>query len=165
MATRIYIQSEHFAEVKLLEVEDNTAIEDVKRAALTLFPAGTNAEELTLSVEDDDEEAHRHATHVKQLRKDNGIRVHLHRCKQIVVEVQFGGRTVKHEFRPATTVGFVRDWAGHKFGMQAGDIVEHVLQISGTNDQPELDVHVGALTKRPSCGVVFDLVPAHRING
>lgn len=34
-----------------------------------------------------------------------------------------------------------------------------------TTEQPDVDVHIGTLTKCPQCAVTFDLVPAHRING
>ena len=165
MPTRVYIQSEHFPDVKLVEIDDHATIEDLKRAALKLLPSDTDSSELTLSVEDDDDDALAHATHVKHLKKEQGVRVHLHRCKQIEVNVRFGAEEVHHQFSPATTVGRVRQWAGHKLGMQPDDIAEHVLQIAGTNEQPDIDVHIGTLTKCPECSVTFDLVPAHRING
>lgn len=165
MPTRVYIQSEHFTDIKLIEINDDATIEELKRAALALLPPGTDATELPLSVEDDDDDAHAGATHVKHLKKEHGIRVHLHRCKQVEVQVRFGAEVVHHKFRPATTVGRVRLWAGEKFGMAPGDIAEHVLQIAGTTEQPDVDVHIGTLTKCPQCSVTFDLVPAHRING
>lgn len=165
MQTRVYIQSEHFPDIKLVEIDDNATIDDLKRAALALLPAGTDVSELTLSVEDDDDDAQTQETHVKHLNKEHGIRVHIHRCKYVEVQVRFGANVVHHQFRPATTVGRVRQWAGHKLGMQPGDIAEHVLQIAGTNEQPDIDIHIGALTTCPACAVTFDLVPAHRING
>lgn len=165
MPTRVYIQSEHFPDIKLVEIDDHATIEDLKHAALALLPPGTDPSELTLSVEDDDENVHAHATHVKDLKKEYGTRVHLHRCKHVEVHVRFGAEVVHHQFRPATTVGRLRLWAGDKFGMQPGDIAEHVLQIEGTNEQPDVDTHIGTLTKFPQCSVAFDLVPAHRING
>ena len=165
MPTRVYIQSEHFPDIKLVEIDDDATIEELKRVVLALLPPGTDATELTLSVEDDDDDAHAGATHVKHLKKEHGVRVHLHRCKHVDVHVRFGAEVVHREFRPAATVGRVRLWAGHKLGMAPGDIAEHVLQIAGTNEQPDVDIHVGTLTKRPQCSVTFDLVPAHRING
>lgn len=165
MPTRIYIQSEHFPDVKLVEIDDDATIEDLKLAALALLPPGTDASGLMLSVEDDDDDAYTRTTHIKHLKKEHGVRVHLHRCKHVEVHVRFGAEVVRHPFRPATTVGRVRQWAGHKLGMQPGDIAEHVLQIAGTNDQPDVDVHIGTLTHDPQCSVTFDLVPAHRING
>ncbi len=163
MPTRVYIQSEHFPDIKFVEVNDEATVAELKHAALALLPPGTDASDLTLSVEDDDD--HDHATHVKHLKTEHGVRVHLHRCKQVDVKVRFGAEVVHHKFRPATTVGRVRLWAGEKLGMAPGDIAEHVLQIAATTEQPDVDVHIGTLTKCPQCDVTFDLVPAHRING
>lgn len=165
MPTRVYIQSEHFPDIKLVEINDDATIDELKRAVLALLPPGTDSTELTLSVEDDDDDVHAGATHVKHLKKEHGVRVHLHRCKHVDVHVRFGAEVVHRQFRPAATVGRVRLWAGHKLGMAPGDIAEHVLQIAGTTEQPDVDIHVGALTKCPQCSVTFDLVPAHRING
>lgn len=165
MPTRVYIQSEHFPDIKLVEINDDATIYELKRAVLALLPPGTDATELTLSVEDDDDDAHAGATHVKHLKKEHGVRVHLHRCKHVDVHVRFGAEVVHRQFRPVATVGLVRLWAGHKLGMAPGDIAEHVLQIAGTTEQPDVDIHVGTLTKCPQCSVMFDLVPAHRING
>jgi hypothetical protein len=165
MPIRVYIQSEYFTDIKLLEIDDRATIDDLKRAALALLPPGTDASALTLSVEDDDDDVLGQATHVEHLKKGHGVRVHLHRCVLVEVHVRYGTELVKHEFRPATTVGRVRQWAGHKLGMAPGDIAEHVLQVVGTTEQPDVDVQIGTLTQCPQCSVTFDLVPAHRING
>lgn len=165
MPIRVYIQSQYFPDIKFVEVDDEATVAELKHAALALLLPGTEASDLTLSVEDDDDDAHGHATHVKHLKKEHGVRVHLHRCKQVEVKVRFGAEVVHHKFRPATTVGRVRLWAGEKLGMAPGDIAEHVLQIAGTTEQPDVDVHIGTLTKCLQCEVTFDLVPAHRING
>jgi hypothetical protein len=169
MTIRVYVQSEYLSDVKLVEVDDDATLNDLKRAALELLPVGTDVSELSLSVEDDqddDEEADRpEVTHVRDLKKGHGIRVHLHRCKHVEVYVRFANETVHRKFRPATTVGRVRNWAGRKLGMDPGDIAEHVLQVAGTTEQPDVDVHIGTLARRPQCSVTFDLVPAHRING
>jgi hypothetical protein len=169
MTIRVYVQSEYLSDVQLVEVDDAATLHDLKCAALELLPAGTDVSELTLSVEDDqddDEEADRpEVTHVRDLKKGHGIRVHLHRCKHVEVYVRFANETVHRKFRPATTVGRVRNWAGRKLGMDPGDIAEHVLQVAGTTEQPDVDVHIGTLARCPQCSVTFDLVPAHRING
>lgn len=163
MKTRVYVQSEFLPDVKLVEVNDDTTIEDLKKACLAVLPSEAHGVDLHLFVEDDDEKTT--ATHVKHLKKPHGVRVHMHRCKEVVVTVRFAGQAVMFEFRPASTIGRIRQWAGHKLGMQPNDIAEHVLQLAGSNEQPDIDVHVGALAKCPACSVEFDLVPAHRING
>jgi len=165
--TRVYIQSEYFPDVKLVEIDDHATIEELKRVVLALLPAGTDSSELILSVEDDEDNCHAKATHVKHLKKEkeHGIRVHLHRCKHVDVQVRFGADVVNHQFPPATTISRIRLWVGHKLGMKPGDIADHVLQIAGTNKQPEGDIHIGSLVKCPQCSITFDFVPAHRING
>ncbi len=169
MAIHVYVQSEYLSDVQLVEVDDAATLHDLKCAALELLPAGIDVSELTLSVEDDqddDEEADRpEVTHVRNLKKGHGIRVHLHRCKHVEVYVRFANETVHRKFRPATTVGRVRNWAGRKLGMDPGDIAEHALQVAGTTEQPDVDVHIGTLARCLQCSVTFDLVPAHRING
>ena len=164
---RVYVQSEHFSDIKLVEVDDQATVADLKRAALALLPAGTDPTGLSLSIEDDDVDYDEAVSkrRLKDLNPDRGVRVHLHRCKQVAVTVRFGGRTEEHPFRPATTIGRIRQWAGRRFGLKAGDIAEHVLQIAGSNEQPDMDTHVGTLVQHPRCAIVFDLVPAHRING
>jgi hypothetical protein len=163
MKTRVYVQSEFLSDVKLVEVNDDTTIEDLKKACLSVLPPEANGVDLRLFAEDEGEETN--ATHVKHLKKPHGVRVHLHRCKKVDVAVRFAGRTESREFQPATTIGHIRQWAGHKLGMQPNDIAEHVLQLAGSTTQPDIDVHVGTLAKGPACAVEFDLVPAHRING
>lgn len=169
MTIRVYVQSEYLSDVQLIEVDDDVTLHDLKRAALELIPASTDMSELSLSVEDDhedDEEEDRpEVTHVSDLKKGHGIRVHLHRCKHVEVHVRFANETVHRNFRPATTVGKVRNWAGRRLGMDPGDIAEHVLQLAGTTEQPDVDVHIGTFARCPQCSVTFDLVPAHRING
>lgn len=164
---RVYVQSAHFSDIKLVEVDEHATLDDLKQAALALLPAGTDTSGLSFSLEDDDAEEEHDSSQrrVKDLNPGHGVRVHLHRCKHVQVEVRFSGRTEQHRFRPATTIGRIRQWSGRRFGMKAGDIAEHVLQVAGTNDQPDMDTHVGALVQHPHCAIVFDLVPAHRING
>lgn len=163
MKTRVYVQSEFLSEMKLVEVDDDATIEDLKQACRSILPPEAHGAELSFFVEDVGSETD--ATHVKHLKNPHGVRVHLHRCKKVNVTVQFAGRAELHEFQPATTIGHIRQWAGHKLGMQSNDIAEHILQLSGSTTQPDIDVHVGTIAKCPACSVDFDLVPAHRING
>lgn len=164
MKNRIYVQSEFFPDIKLVEVEDGATIVDLKKACLELLPPEAREMEIHIFAEDDDHH-YEDQQKVEHLKKSHGTRVHLHRCEHVKVTVRFAGQAISHEFRPAATIGYIRQWAGQKLGMQPDDIAEHVLQIVGSNAQPDVDVHIGTLTKFPSCSVEFDLVPAHRING
>lgn len=166
---RVYLQSEYLSDIALIEIDENASIVDLERAALKLLPETADVSGLKLSAENTPSdyvgELRGRNGVVKDLGKERGVHIHLHRCENLLVDVHFGADDVQHKFSPATTVGRVRAWAGDKLKMQPGDIAEHVLQIAGTNEQPDVDVHIGTLTKYPKCSIAFDLVPAHRING
>ncbi len=95
-----------------------------------------------------------------------GVKLHLHRCRHILLAINFNGDTVRHRFGPGTTVARARNWAAERqFGMTPCEAGEHVLQISGTQEQPAPGIHLGALASCPTCTVTFDLVPNERVNG
>ena len=85
--------------------------------------------------------------------------VHVHRCRHVAVEVNFGGKTKRHRFSPATTVGVVTDWARKKFpNLDPAAVAEYVLEICGTTTQPRPTEHLGELVSAPTCSVCFNLV-------
>lgn len=95
-----------------------------------------------------------------------GVKVHVHRCRHIAVAVTFNGETVRQPFAPAITVAHVKKWAAEKkFDMTPAEAGEHVLQISGTTDRPDLGTHLGTIVAHPNCSIAFDLVPNERVNG
>jgi hypothetical protein len=107
--------------------------------------------------EDDHKPVEVHLTlEVLDLHKHRHI--HVHRCKRVAVEVNFGGKTKKHKFSPAATVGTVTEWARRKFHLDPASAAEYVLQIRGTHDVPRSDVHLGELVKKNECSLCFDLV-------
>lgn len=106
--------------------------------------------------EDDHKPADLHLTlEVLDLRKHP--HVHVHRCRRVAVEVNFGGKSKKHKFSPAATIGTVTEWARRKFKLDPASAAEYVLQICGTTEQPRSDVHLGELVKS-ECALCFDLV-------
>ncbi len=60
----------------------------------------------------------------------------LHRCRHVKVEVNFGEKTKRRSFSPATTVGVVTQWARNKFHLDPASAAEYVLQICNTTDRP-----------------------------
>ena len=111
--------------------------------------------------EDDGEDDHKPVeTHLtlEALGLHKHRHVHVHRCKRVAVEVNFGGKTKKHKFSPAATVGIVTEWARRKFRLDPASAAEYVLQICGTSEQPRTDVHLGELVKKNECSLCFDLV-------
>ena len=83
----------------------------------------------------------------------------------MTVKVTYSGRVVQQVFGPGRTVGAVKIWAAKEFGIPREDAAELVLQLTGTQDQPDVDVHIGTLAACPACAVAFDLVPNQRIQG
>ncbi len=104
------------------------------------------------------------------LCKDNNafepLRIHVSRCKKVEVEVRFNGQRATRSFLPGATIARVHHWAARRaFEMSACDAAEHVLQLHGSDTQPDRDVHIGSLTSCSECAVSFDLVPRKRVEG
>jgi hypothetical protein len=94
------------------------------------------------------------------------LRMHVSHCRHVEVSVRFNGETEKRKFTPSATIDRVHRWAArHAFHLSPRDAAEHVLQITGTNNRPDRDVHVGTLTHGHTCAVAFDLVPCQRVEG
>ena len=70
-------------------------------------------------------------------------------------------------FPPSATVGRVKKWAvgEHGFDLKGVDATEHLLQLCGSTDRPDEDIHIGTLVTAPACSLCFDLVPKQRIEG
>lgn len=95
-----------------------------------------------------------------------GIKVHIHRCREVKVTVNFKDKSVRDKVVPGTTVGKVKHWAAiKKFGMTQDEASNHHLQLAGTTRQPDPGTHVGTLVTAGTCSVEFDLVPTPRVNG
>jgi hypothetical protein len=94
-------------------------------------------------------------------------RVHLHRCRRVVVAVHFNGAAKEETFPPAATVLRAFQWAvgPRGFSLAPTDAVEHVLQVAGSSTRPDEDAHLGTLTMAPECAVFFDLVAKRRVEG
>lgn len=91
-------------------------------------------------------------------------RVHVHRCRRIEVTLHFSGLTHKLQLPPSATVERVKKLFVEKIHMSPVDATEHVLQLCGSTDRPEPDIHIGALVSG-TCSLCFDLVPIKRIEG
>jgi hypothetical protein len=106
--------------------------------------------------EDDHKPVEVHLT-LEELDLRKHPHVHVHRCRRVAGEVNFGSKSKKHKFSPAATVGTVTEWARRKFRLDPASAAEYVLQICGTTEQPRSDVHLGELVKS-ECTLCFDLV-------
>ena len=160
MKIRVFLQSELLTDVEVIEIDSAAGANGIHAAGLQLIKEPHDAKELLLFVEDDDNED---ALNLKAI--PDGLRVHLHRLKAIDVTVRYVGKEIKRTFRPSATIARINRWAGKDFGILPSDAAELMLQISGTDTRPDLDVHVGSLVKKPAHAICFDLVPAPRVNG
>jgi hypothetical protein len=84
--------------------------------------------------------------------------VHVHRCRHVAVDANFGGKTKRHRFSPNTTVGVATEWARRKFHLDPAVAGEYVLQLCGSPDQPRSDEHLGDLVQGETCSLCFDLI-------
>jgi hypothetical protein len=92
--------------------------------------------------------------------------VHVNRCREVRVTVNYNGRAKEHSFHPATRIERVFDWATGKdgFDLTPTDRTEEVLQICNTTIEPDEADHVGSFAKE-DCSVCFSLVHKHRFEG
>lgn len=159
----VFLQGEGIKDIVRLQLEPHKTAMDVKRAYASLRGVQLDGE-LAVFIEDQDEPLADAVTFDLLVGK-HGVRMHAHRCRRVVTKVTYSGRTVEHTFGPGTTVGNVKRWAASEFGISKEDAAELILQIAGSHDQPDVDVHIGSLTSCPACSIVFDLVPNARIQG
>ena len=161
MNIRVFLQSELLSDIEVVEIDNSAGSKSLHAACLQRIKEPHDAKELLLFVEDDDNEEA--LADLKGI--PDGLRVHLHRLKAIDVTVRYVGKEIKRTFRPSATIARIKRWAGKDFGILPSDAAELMLQVSGTDTRPDLDVHVGSLVKKPAHAICFDLVPAPRVNG
>ena len=158
----VFLQGEGIKDVLRLQLEPQSTALDVKRACAS-HGAQANGE-AAVFLEDQDEPLADAAT-VASIAGKHGVRLHVHRCRRVAVKVTYSGRAVEHVFGPGRTVGAVKKWAAKELGIPKEDAAELILQIAGTQEQPDVDVHIGTLAACPACALAFDLVPNPRIQG
>lgn len=156
----IFVQSELLADVAVLEVDSESKPLQLRKQLLDLISDAVRPN-VHVYVEDDEEED----ALDKLQGVPEGLRVQLHRLKSIDVTVHYAGRKVMRAFRPGATVGRVKKWATHELGISASDAADMTLQVSGTDNRPDTDVHIGTLVVFPAKVLSFDLVPSPRVNG
>jgi len=158
----VYYQAEGLPDIQHLESQPERDFGDLKREIVQRHQLPAEA---LIFLEDADEPS-KDGAKLREHAGRAGLKVHVHRCREVEVHVTFNGETVHHRFAPAATVARVKKWAAEKkFGMTPQEATEHVLQLSGTQVRPDPNVHIGRLAACPKCRVDFDLVPNERING
>lgn len=158
----VFLQGEGIKDIMRLQLEPQSTALDVKHAC-TSHGLEANGEAVVF-LEDQDEPL-ADAVQVESLAGKNGVRLHIHRCRRVSVKVTYSGRVIEHVFGPGRTIGAVKKWAAKELGIAKEDMPELILQIAGTHEQPDMDVHIGTLVAYPACVIAFDLVPNPRIQG
>ena len=160
----LFLQGEGIRDIVLIQVSKGGRVGDVLAAARA---AGLSvAEGVALSLEDEES-----AMDLEALIGSTSIRhrsrVHVHRCRKVAVTVSFNGVQKAETFPSAATMKRVKQWAVGKKGFEMSDVdaAEHVLQLSGSSERPDEDIHIGTLVQAPHCSVSFDLVPKVRVEG
>ena len=159
----VFLQGEGIKDIVRLQLDPQNTALDVKRACASQFGIQMDGE-TAVFLEDQDEPLSDVAT-LGSVAGKHSARLHLHRCRRVAVKVTYSGRTVDRVFGPGATVGAVKRWAAKEFGIPKEDAAELILQIAGTQEQPDVDVHIGTLVACPACALAFDLVPNPRIQG
>ncbi len=159
----VFLQGEGIKDIVRLQLEPRSTALDVKRACASQLGVQMNGE-AAMFLEDREEPLEDTAT-LESLAGKHGVRLHVHRCRRVAVKVTYSSRTVEHAFGPGVTVGTVKRLAAKELGITKEDAAELILQIAGTQEQPDVDVHIGTLATCPACAIAFDLVPNPRIQG
>ena len=158
----VFYQGDCVEDIGHAEAKANETLSGIRQRLIAQHGA---AEDTLLFCEDQDEPASEDQT-VEAAAGAAGAKLHLHRCRRIIVIVHFCGQSVTRKFGPGTTVARAKRWAARReFGMSKEEAGEHVLQITGTHERPAPGTHIGRLARYPDCEVSFDLVPDERING
>jgi hypothetical protein len=162
----LFIQCEGIKDIVLIEVLSTSTIRDLLKRVKGDGIIPEDFENLIVYLEDEehhlDLDRHLDAAGV-QHRKH----VHIHRCHKVEITVNFNGQVINRSYSPSTTIKHVWNWAtgSHGFNLAEVDASEHALQVCGTNNRPDEDVHIGTLIVFPHCKISFDLVPKKRVEG
>lgn len=160
---KLFLQFEGHRPVELIHLPETATVADVVAAARKAGLTDELKDGALVFGAEGDEPLDPSAT-LKAAGVRDRHRVHVHRCKKVLVTLHFSGQTEKLEFPPAATVERVKREFVRRIHMSPTDATEHVLQLCGTTDRPEPDTHIGSLVCG-CCNLCFDLVPIKRVEG
>ncbi len=166
---QIFLQVEGVREIRVLELPSSATVRDLMKAAADqgLPAAGGEAVEAPAVFIEDAEDPLAPSATLDAAGLRHGASVHVSRCKKVLVTVHFNGKERSESFGPGAPMHRVKRWAVGKkgFDLPELDAAEHVLQITGAQDRPDDDIHIGTLVHGRHCAVDFDLVPKVRVEG
>lgn len=169
---QIFVQGEGKREIRVVELSPHATVRDLVEAAqaqgVALQDGGAHggADRVSAYAEDSDAPLPAGAT-LEGAGLGNHSSVHLSRCRRVAVTVHYNGQDRSETFGPGVPMHRVKEWAVENkgFNLNPVDAAEHVLQLTGTSDRPDDDVHIGSLVGASSCKVEFDLVAKVRVEG
>lgn len=169
---QIFVQGEGKRDIRVLELPPHATVRDLLEAAqaqgvvASQNGAQTDGSGVGVYAEDSDAALHADAT-LEASGLGNQSSVHVSRCTQVAVTVRYNGQDRSETFGPGVPMHRVTAWAVGKkgFGLDPVDAAEHVLQLTGSGDRPDEDIHIGSLVGDAGCAVAFDLVAKVRVEG
>jgi len=162
----LFLQGEGIPDIMLVQVARHGTVQDVIQAARAHGLSAPEGVEVFIFLEDAAESLAPGST-LEAAGIGHRGRVHVHRCRQVEVTVNFNADQKTESFPPSATVARVMEWAVSKRGFNLTDVdaTEHALQVCGTTDRPDEDIHIGTLVQVSTCGLCFDLVAKQRVEG
>ena len=165
---QIFVQGEGAREIRVLDLPEHATVRELVEAAQAQGVGAPRGDDHAVAAYAEDGSA--------PLPPDATLEaaglgpqssVHLSRCSQVGVTVHYNGQTRTESFGPGVPMHRVKTWTVGKkgFNLTPVDAAEHVLQLVGTADRPDEDVHVGSLVAASGCAVEFDLVAKVRVEG
>lgn len=163
---QVFVQVEGKRAIRVIELPSNATVEELVRAAQAngmIDASGGNG--IRVYAEDGDVPLRPDGT-LEASGLGNHSSVHVSHCARVSVTVHYNGQQRTDDFGPGVPMHRVKEWAVGKngFNLNAVDAAEHVLQLTGTSDRPDEDVHIGSLVGN-GCKVEFDLVAKVRVEG
>lgn len=161
----LFLQGEGIGDVKLIRLSSNATVRDIADAAKSAGALGVDGAAI-VTIEDAEKEL-APETSLSAAGISHRGRVHVHRCRRVAVTVNYNGQAKALDLAPSATIDRVHRRATGRQGFKLADAdaAEHLLQLCGSAERPDIETHLGTLVTAPACTACFDLVPKQRIEG
>ena len=162
----LFIQGEGIPKITLVKVHPKDTVADLVKVAREHGLSAPEDAGVCVFVENTDVPLELDVK-IDEVGLASRSRVHIHRCKEVEVTVNYNQDQKKGFFPPSATVDWLKQWAVGKgqYDMSPVDATEHVLQVCNSTDRPDEDVHIGTLVKFSDGTLCFDLVAKQRVEG
>ena len=162
----LFIQGEGIPKITLVKVHPKDTVADIVKVAREHGLSAPEDSEVCIFVENTDVTLELDVK-IDEAGLTTRSRLHVHRCKQVEVTVNYNQDQKKGFFSPSATVDWVKEWAVAKdqYDVSPVDAAEHVLKLCNAGALPDGEVHIGTLVKFPDGTLCFDLVPKQRVEG